>query len=110
MRQGDLATAIRGLLAAGLALALLAAPTAARGGEPLFVVDVNDGFAVGSDHKLPRLIENLINQEGAFSEILSDIVDRDSPECRFTFARPAVERRNLHQPVRVSSVRSTLAG
>jgi hypothetical protein len=67
VRQGDLATAIRGLLAAGLALALLAAPGAARGGEPLFVIDVNDGFAVGGDHDLPRVLGDLINQEGAFS-------------------------------------------
>ena len=67
MRGGDLATALRGLRAAGLALALLAAPGAARGGEPLFVIDIENGLAIGTDHDLPRLLGDLINQEGAFS-------------------------------------------
>jgi hypothetical protein len=65
--QGDLATAIRGLRAAGLALALLAASTAARGGEPLFDIDIDGGAFVGTDHDLPRLLKDLIKQEGAFA-------------------------------------------
>ena len=76
MLQGDLATAIRGLLAAGLAVASLAASTAARGGEPLFVIDIGGGAFVGTDHDLPRLLEDLIRQEGAFSG-LGDFVVLD---------------------------------
>jgi hypothetical protein len=67
--QGDLATAVRGLLAVGLTLALLAVPTTALGAEPLFVIDVDNGLAVGTDHDLPRLLDDLIKQEGPFTDL-----------------------------------------
>jgi hypothetical protein len=69
MRVEQRSRALGGLVAIALTGGLLAAPQAARGAEPLFTIDVNSGFAVGNDHDLPRLIDDLIAQEGAFSSL-----------------------------------------
>jgi hypothetical protein len=69
MRQDDRSRARLGLVAVALTAGLLAAPHPVRGAEPLFTIDVNSGFAVGTDHDLPRLVKDLVKQEGAFSSL-----------------------------------------